>query len=237
MSRVACVRYGRGCAAALLLALSASAPAPAQTVTLDEGTFRITIRGRDAGTETFSIRQNGTGADAVIIARGRVALNGGETTSSTQLSGADALRPTAYELTATGADARTVVGHATGGRFSTRTVSPAGEDMREHRVGEGAVLAEEDIAHHHFFIARRVAVGASRVTLLVPGENRQIRATVRVTGTEAIQVGGQTVNARRISVQPEGGTERILWADAAHRVVRVEVPSRNYVAERTTLPN
>lgn len=231
---------GRLRAAAVLWAAvtgaATGAPARAQTVTLDEGTFRVTIGGRDAGTETFSIRQRGTGADAVIIARSRVARDGDEITSSTQLSG-QTLRPTAYQLEATGSDAQKIAGHATAGRFSTRSVSAAGESMREHRLGDRAILVDSGIAHHYFFIAKHASSGASRVQLLIPREDRHVQASVETAGNETVQIGSRTVNARRITVRTEDGEERTVWVDGEGRVLRVRVPAREYVAERTTPPS
>src|SRR5688572_25011810 len=118
---------------ALISALAAS-PLAAQTVTLDEGSFRISVAGREVGTEVFSIRQNGSGQNAVIIAVGRVLLDGDkgpqELSSELQVAGGT-LRPAAYEVKVQGADAEQIKGRVVGGRFSAQIVSPAGEMMRE----------------------------------------------------------------------------------------------------------
>jgi hypothetical protein len=219
--------------AVALLAIARGADA--QTATLDQGTFRVSVGGREAGTETFSIRQSGTGGDAVIIASGRVVVNAQETTSQAQVSGAT-LRPAAYDVTVQADGGQKIAGQVTGGRFTARIVSSAGENMREYLVSEGAILADDGIAHHYYFLARRLDGGSARVPLLIPRQSRQVWANVSVQGTEAITVGGASVNARRISVQPEGGAERIVWADSEGRVLRVNVPAQQYVAERTTPP-
>jgi hypothetical protein len=209
--------------------------ARAQTVTLDEGTFRITIGGREAGTETFSIRQNGSGAGAVIIARGRVNLDAQETTASAQLSG-ETLRVTAYEITTSGPEGQKIAGNTVRGRFSARIVSSAGENMREYLVSEDAVLLDEGIAHHYYFLSKRAGTGAGRLPLLVPRDSRQVIASITAGSEEAIQIGGKTLDSRRFTVQPAGGTERTVWVDAQGRVLRVSVPARQYVAERTAPP-
>jgi hypothetical protein len=218
---------------ALALAAVAGAPAGAQTVTLDEGTFRLMVGGREVGTETFSIRQNGSGADAVIIARGRVVLNSNETTSSLQLSGGT-LRPAAYDVKLEGSEGRQIAGRVVGGRFSARIVSPAGENMREYLVSEGAIVVDEGIAHHYYFLGRRG--GDGRVPIVIPQDSRQVLAEVTVGGMEAVTVGGQSVQARRLTVRPAGGNERVAWLDGEGRVLRVEVPAARYVAERTAPP-
>jgi hypothetical protein len=216
-----------------IAAVAVAAPASAQTVTLDEGTFRLMIGGREVGTETFSIRQNGSGADAVIIARGRVTLDSNETTSSLQLAGGT-LRPAAYDVKLEGADARQIAGRVVGGRFSARIVSPAGENMREYLVSDGAIVVDDGIAHHYYFLGRQD--GAGRVPIVIPQESKQVVAEVSMGATEAVTVGGRSVQGRRMTVKPAGGAERTVWLDGEGRVLRVEVPSNRYVAERTAPP-
>jgi hypothetical protein len=118
------MRIGTWCVAGLV-AMAAALPASAQTVQLDEGTFRLLVGGREVGVETFSIRQNGEGADAVIIAQGRVVLNGtagSEVIANVQVSGAR-LRPVAYDLELRGGDVRRIRGSVTGSRAAARTGS------------------------------------------------------------------------------------------------------------------
>lgn len=215
-----------------------AAPATAQTVTLDEGTFRLLIGGREVGTETFSIRQNGSGADAVIIARGRVVLDtdpgARQLTSSLQLAGGT-LRPAAYDVKLEGADARQIAGRVAGGRFSARIVSSAGENMREYLVSEGAVVVDEGIAHHYYFLARRLGdAGSARIPIVVPQDSRQLVAEVTAGARESVRVGGGSVEGRRLTVSA-GGEDRTVWVDAEGRVLRVELGDR-FVAERTAPP-
>jgi hypothetical protein len=218
--------------------LSAS-PARAQTVTLDEGTFRLLIGGREVGTETFSIRQNGSGADAVIIARGRVVLDSDpgarQLTSSLQLAGGT-LRPAAYDVKLEGADARQIAGRVAGGRFSARIVSSAGENMREYLVSDGAVVVDEGIAHHYYFLARRLGSDASAsIPVVIPQDSRQVVAQVSSGPSESVRVGGGSVEGRRLTVGV-GGNERTVWVDDQGRVLRLEMAGDRLVAERTAPP-
>ena len=57
------------------LAFTAAQAVAAQTVVIDEGGFRLMVDGKEVGTETFYIRQNGTGSNAVMIAAGKVVLD------------------------------------------------------------------------------------------------------------------------------------------------------------------
>jgi hypothetical protein len=210
--------------------------AAAQT-TLDEGTFRLLIAGREVGSETFLIRQTGTGSEAVVIATGRVVLDTTQTRDGIdarlQLAGAT-LRPAAYDVMVQGGD--TIRGRVAGNRFNARILSATGERMREYLVSEGALLADEGVAHHYYFLARQATQPTQRMALLVPREGRQVWATVTVSDPERVVVAGEAVMARRIVVAPVGGVERLVWADESGRVLRVEIPERQYVAERTALP-
>jgi hypothetical protein len=220
-----------------VLAAATALPAAAQTVRIDEGTFRILVGGREVGSETFAIRQNGTGADAVIIAQGRVTLeqNGAsEVVASVQLAGAG-LRPVAYDLELRGGDARRIHGSVTGRRASAR-IAAGSETFREYLVTEGAVVLDDGVAHHYYFVAQRAAAGAATVPIMVPRESRQVQATIVMDAEESVSAGGTTTRARRMTVQPDGGDVRHVWIDDQGRVLRVEVPARNLVAVRTALP-
>ena len=207
----------------------------AQTSTLDEGAFRLMVDGREIGTETFSIRQSGSGDRAVVIAQGRVVLDSNETTANVQLAGTG-LRLVAYDVELSGEDARRIRASVSGSRASARTLSAAGETMKEYLVSDGAVLLDDGVAHHYYMIAKRVDAGATSTPILIPRESRQVQATITAAGEESVSAGGGTVTARRIVVQPQGGDSRTVWVDAQSRVLRVEIPARNYVAVRTALP-
>lgn len=220
-----------------LVAAVVALPASAQTVRIDEGTYRILLGGREVGTETFAIRQNGTGADAVIIAQGRVTLdqNGAtEVVANVQLAGAG-LRPVAYDLELRGGDARRIHGSVTGRRASAR-IAAGSETFREYLVTEGAVVLDDGVTHHYYFLAQRALAGATAVPIMVPRESRQVQATLALGGEESISAAGTTVRARRLTVQPAGGDVRHVWIDGSGRILRLEVPARNLVASRTAMP-
>ena len=223
-------------AAACFLLASAAA---GQTVTVDEGAYRLTAGGKEIGTETFSIRQNGTGESAVIIAVGRVVLSTEgrpqELHSELQVGGRT-LRPAAYEVRVQGSGAERITGRVVGSRFSAQIVSPAGESMREYLAGEGAVLADDGVAHHYYFLARRLEGGAARVPIIIPRQNRQVTAQVSVLGNERISVGGQQIEARKLTVAPAGTPARTVWVDAQGRVLRVEIGGSDFVAQRIEAP-
>lgn len=223
-------------AGALLLCLLAHPGLRAQTVTIDEGTYRITVGGTEVGSEVFAIRRSGNGVEPLIEASGRVTLDAGPAVTSVLRFAGPALRPAEYVLQVAGSPGETHSGRVTGRRVSARIVSSAGENMREYLVGAGAVVIDDGVAHQHYFLARRVRDGETRIPVIVPREGRQSWITVEVAGEESITVGGQRTTARRLELRPEQGDPRTLWTDAADRVLRLEIPARQFIAERTTLP-
>ncbi|HET9984828.1 MAG TPA: hypothetical protein VFQ38_14620 [Longimicrobiales bacterium] len=223
--------------ASLVLSVLLASSAHAQTSTIDEGAFRLTIGGHDVGTETFSIRQNGSGPNAVTIAQGRVLLqNDGsqDIASSLELSGPE-LRPAAYQVTVQGGTPQKIAGRVTGGRFSARIMSPSGEMMREYLASDGAVLVDEGVVHQYYFVVQRAGSGG-RVPVIIPQLNRQVVAVVTASGSETLDIGGQKVSARHYTVAPTGLPAREVWVDGEGRVLRMAVPSRQYVAIRNALP-
>ena len=228
MSR-AKVRY-----ALAALATLTAAPLSAQTTVVDEGSFRLSIRGTPVGTETFAIRRSGTGDAATHVAQGRIALDSGEQTRALlQVEGPD-LRPSAYQIEVTGPEKQSIRGQAAGNRFRATIVSTAGETMREYIASEGAIVLDDGVAHQYYFLAGSVDGG--RVPIIIPRQSRQISASVSSAGTESIRVAGVSVSARRIVVEPAGLPQRIVWVDGEGRVLRLEIPDESFVAERTALP-
>ena len=230
------VRMGLGFTG--LIAVMAGA-LQAQTVTLDEGTYRLMVGGQEAGTETFSIRRNGGGDNAVIIATGKVVLDtarlGQQINADLQVAG-PALRPAAYQVKIEGQQAQQIAGRVAGGRFSARIVSSAGEMMREYLASEGAVVVDEGVAHHYYFLAQRIGTAGARVPMIFPRQSRQVTAQVSASNAVSLTIGGSAVKASRFAVTVAGEPERQVWVDEQGRVLRLEIPARNFIAERTAAP-
>ncbi|HYJ80628.1 MAG TPA: hypothetical protein VEW03_13530 [Longimicrobiaceae bacterium] len=223
--------------ATALAALLAAAPLAAQAPAADSGTFRVSVGGREVGTESFSIQQTGAGAGAVLIASGRVSLR----LASGSLELSPRLRatgfqadPVHYEVIVGGDSPRRIAGNIGGGRVSARIVTSAGEQLREYVASSGAVVLDDGVAHHYYFLAQRLHSG--RVPVIVPSENRQVIATVVDRGEEVVQVGGRSARLFHLVVRPQGGDEQHVWVDALNRVIKVEIPARGYQAVRTALP-
>ena len=214
-----------------------AAPASAQFMANDAGIFDVRVGGRSVGSEQFSIQQSGSGANAEIQANGRVdlVLPTGAVDLVTGLRTAGFLaQPVGYEVTVGGTAPRKIVGTIGDGRFSARIATPSGEQMREYLASPEAIVLDDGVAHHYYFLGRRIRDG--RVPIIVPRDNRQSMATVSDAGVENVTVGDTLVSLYRLDVQPDSGEMRHVWLDDLGRVIRVDIPSRGYVAVRTELP-
>ena len=219
----------------MVAGLALASPAAAQTVTLDEGSFRLSVGGREIGTEVFSIRQNGTGEAAVIIAVGRIVMDGDkgpqQLNSELQVAGGT-LRPAAYEVRVQGTGSEQIKGRVVGGRFSAQIVSPAGEMMREYLAGDGAVIVDEGVAHQYFFVARRALGKPMRMPLIIPRLNKQVVANVTHEVGEKVAIAGRSFDAHRYTIAAPGLPARYVFVDSEGRVLRVEIPDKEFVAQR-----
>lgn len=222
---------------ALFLCAVVAAPLHAQGNVVDEGTFQVFADGRPVGTEEFTIRQSGSGATAELIATGHVRLNLPDGTLGLQPRlRATGLNndPVGYEVTVEGTSPRKIVGSIGSGRFSARTLTNSGEQLREYVASSGAVILDDGVAHHLYFLAMRARNG--RVPVIVPRQNRQVIATVTDRGEERISIAGKTVTLYHLVVQPAGGDARHVWVDSLNRVLKVEIPDQGYSAVRTAVP-
>ena len=223
--------------AALLLLLS-SVPALGQNVSLDEGAFRLLVNGEEVGREEFSIRRTGIGDQARVILQGTVEMEvqtGQLTLAPAMEAGGENLGVSAYQIKVSGAETTDIYVILSGSRYQSRVISSAGEQLREFRAGPGSVLLDQDVAHQNYLLSPFLEAASSvSLTVLTPRAGRQTRMTLTFVGEEEIPVGRAQVLGRRFHV--EGGQEtRDVWFDEQGRILRVEVPSLGYVAERENL--
>jgi hypothetical protein len=214
-----------------LVALGVSATGGAsQIVMLDQGAFQLSHQGRAVGTESFTIEQTGAGDDAKIVARGDIALE--RRRVSTQFDATPRMGFSLYRAEVSGDETLEVV-VTRGLRLGVWVRTPAGIQDREVRLREGAILLDDEVAHLYFFGSAMTA-GAT-LPVIVPRGNHQAQLQVLTSSPENLTVGGQSIEARRIRLAVDG-VERQVWVDAEGRVLRVEIPSTGYLAERVRPP-
>jgi hypothetical protein len=216
-----------------LALLACLAPASrGQTVVIDQGTFRLSMAGREIGLDSFDIRRSGSGDEARIFAQGWTELDGRRLSSIVEVSGAHSF--TAYQATFTGTESAEIRARVNGTRLEVTVVSPVGEQTREFRARDGAVLIEEHVPHHYYFVGVLARPG-SALPVIVPRVNDQAVAQIQSAVDESVTVGGQRIEATRLALSI-GGVEHRLWIDAQGRVLRLEIPSTGFLAERLGPP-
>lgn len=221
--------------AALAVLLLLPALASAQNVVLDQGTFRIWVDGREAGTEEFTIRRAGLGADATIIAHAVVSL--------TVPEGARELRPvleallpdgtaSGYQLKISGSETTELSVNLAGRRYVSMLRSDVGEEEREFLARPETRIVEAWVAHQYYFL-RGVREG-ERAHVIEPRSRRQVQLVVGVWSEEALTLGANVVQARKVALT-SGDETRTVWFDQQGRVLRVDVPALGYRAQRDDL--
>ena len=230
--------YRRFAALFLFLVLGPS-PSAGQNISVDESAFRIYVNGEAIGREEFSIRQTGPRAQQRHILYGNVEMElpqGMVTLSPAMDASGSPLAVSDYQIKVAGAETTDIFIRVSGKRFLVRSVSAAGEQLREFRAGSGSVLLDEGIVHHHFLLSPFLeSEGAVSLTVFIPRAEAQQRMTLSLVGEEEVRVGGVLVSgARRFHL--EGGEySRDIWFDEQGRILRLEIPSQGFVAERENL--
>ena len=225
----------------LLLTPAGSIPlatASAQNTILDRGEFEVSINGRVVGTETFSIRQRGAGAESSVIAAAQVRamLVTGRSTMDIlmELVGTERV-PSAYQNKLEGVDAQQMGLELRGTRFESRVTSDLGEQVKEYRALPGTRILERGVAHHFHFLAQRADPGPAGIPVIVPRDGLQMEIEMILAGARDVRIGQETVSARHYRVA--GGSMRWeVWYDDDGRVLRVLEDSTGYSATRKALP-
>jgi hypothetical protein len=219
---------------ALLAASAAVAPfqGQAQGVVLDQGAFAITYHGRPAGTEDFSIRRAGLGPDDAMFANATVTLS--QSGTSQQIR--PLLRATPdgvaieYQVEIVGADALELGLRRVARRYVATIRSVAGEEQREFPAAMDTRILEQDVAHFYYFL--RDTEPGSVTPVIEPRARTRLQLTAGAPVAETIAVGSTSLATERVEYT-DGAEVRRVWFDALGRVLRVEIPSTGYRAERT----
>jgi hypothetical protein len=224
-----------GITALFAVALASPHPGSAQGVVVDEGSFAVTIRGRSAGTEEFTIRRAGLGRDAAIFANGTVTL----TRDGRRQVISPLLRATPpdgvvsqYQVGVVGVDALDLRLRLAQRHYVAVIQSAAGEEQREFSAHPETRVLEVDVAHHYYFL-RDVREG-STTPVLEPRLRGHAQLVAGAASDDELRLGETPVSTRRVQFS-SGEDRRVVWFDRVGRVLRVEIPGRGYVAERVDL--
>ncbi len=229
-------RPGPQLLAALVLALAATgtaAPLHAQGGReVDSGRFRITRQGQDVGTEVFAIRREASSLRSVArLTAGRDTALLSDRIVEARLQTDEQHEPVLFELQVQRGGDLSLRGIRSGKRFRLRTRGPEGERWKEFLVPSGLVVLPTGFVHFYHFLFRQRAE-EQELTALVPVDGSERPITIRGQRADTIRAGGARRPATRWEVSV-GEEHRLVWRGADGRILRVEVPTDDWVAVRT----
>lgn len=193
----------------------------------------ITRAGQRIGTEDFTIRRMGGPDRSSFMAKASVVYD--EVHLSPALRADEDGSPLAYQIEVkAGTELRERLSGQLGrGRFSARVRTPRGESAKEYIVSDGALVLDDEVFHHYYFLAR-AALGT--VPVVIPRRNTQVAMRVELQGNESLSIGGTGVDARHIVIMEPAGARRHVWIDAQGRVLKVVLEESGTTAIRDELP-
>lgn len=220
-------------AAALLLESAAASPLPAQaTREIDSSRFRIRASGGSVATEVFAIRRESSSMRSVarLTAGSDTAVLSDRITEA-RLQTNPEYEPVLFELQVHRGEQLDLVGVRSGNRFRLRTRSPDGERWKEFLVPSGLVLLPDGFAHFHHFLFRQREDDDGRLTALLPEEGTRRPVGFHGSREDTIRIAGERRAATRWEITV-GDQRRLIWRSEEGLILRVEVPDREWVAER-----
>jgi hypothetical protein len=222
--------------AALVIAAASPSELPGQVVTLDDGSFTILHAGQPVGREVFSIRSTPGVGGSVVQSTATITYDDRRLAPVLRTDAAGV--PSAYQLDVRAGTevVETFRGDVRRGRFSATIQTPRGESRRDYVVSADAMILDEEIFHHYYFLDRGARVGKSSVPVVVPRRNVQVDMALESHGASEVVIGDRTIPATRYRLSDPTGDTRDVWLDSRGRVLRVEIPSRGISALRDAPP-
>jgi hypothetical protein len=205
----------------------------AQGVVVDQGRFNVSLNGQQIGTEDFTIRRAGVGREEAIFANADIHLtrNGRPQEIRPLLRAAppDGVA-TGYQVEVTGVDSMTLRLSRVGRRYVAVISTALGEEQREFPADADSHILELDVAHLYYFL--KSAEEGDTIPVLEPRTRSRLTLETGAATDEDLRVGESVVPARRVEFT-SGDDVRRVWYDRLGRVLRVSIPGRGYLAERT----
>ena len=218
--------------AAILAGLlhTAAVPLVGQVVPLDDALFRLSREGEEIGQEHVTLHRLGLGGDARIIGQSEIRLRDGAE-EQPRVEATPGLVATSYQSRFTGVARGEVAVTRTGRRLVARMSTASGEAQREFPASDRTVILDQEVVLLYYLLRPWLDQPGAVLTVLDPTESAPYRLTVEVLGEERIRVGQRSVPARHLRLAGDDG-HRDLWYDEDGLLLRVEVPARDFVAER-----
>ena len=217
----------------LALALFPALAAAQSSAVVDEGSFTVSRAGAPLGRESFRIiRAPGPGGQA-FLATGTSVL--GEIKVTSRLATDSVGAPVDYsaDVTERGVVVQRLRGRGRPGRFSVLAQTRTGESAREYLLDNGALLIDEDVFNHFFFVG--LAAQKPHVIVISPRSTQQGRNEVQGRGEDVLDIGGRKITARRLTIAGANGS-RDVWVDDRGRLLKVAFAGDGLIALRDDPP-
>jgi hypothetical protein len=223
---------------ALIIAAALSAshlPAHAQgSRIVDEGSLTITVNGKTAGRENFRITATTRGEMTEYVARADVTYGDRRITPELRTDPQGAVVD--YQVTTrSGAVSESWKGAVARGRLNATIASGRGTAAREYIVPAGALILDDEIIHHHWFLVLRARDGGMPVVVPRRG-NVQATITMSTVGEETLPIGNHDLVATHLRATVSGAEVHDIWVDRSGRLLKVALPSKGLVAVRDDPP-
>ena len=216
-----------------MVSLFGSAALAQGTAVIDEGTFTITRSGAPVGRESFRIIRAPAPGGQVYQATGTSVIAG---LKATMRLGTDSMgSPVSYESEVSeGTElVQRLRGRGRPSRFGLFVQTRTGESAREFVLTTGALLLDEGVVHHFFFVG--LAAQRPDVVVISPRSARQERMRLQSRAEAVVEIAGRTIAGRHVSlVNGEGPRE--VWLDGQGRLLKVAIPDQGIVAIRDDPP-
>lgn len=192
----------------------------------------VTQGGTPLGRESFRIVRAPAPGGQVYRAQGQSAL--GDYRATTSLGTDSSGVPVLYEATLTkkGELVQRLQGRGRPGRFSVLKQTRTGESVREY-VLNGALLMDEDVFHHFFFVP---IASQSELIVITPRSAQQGPFRVEQRGIENVEIAGRSIPGRRYALIGASDVSRDVWVDEKGRLLKVAIPEKGLVALRDDPP-
>lgn len=201
---------------------------------LDRGSFSITVSGQRVGREDFTISGTPSANGMDYLSKATVVYGDKRLNPSLWSDSLGAPSRYTVEVKGTSGSSERWMGRIARGRVSASIDKPGGPSEREYVVSEGAVLLDDDVYHQYYFVALRAA--QPTVQIVIPRRNAQLVLTSTKAADERLTIGAADLDARHLVFTDPSGATRDVWVDAAGRVLKVALASRNLVATRDDPP-
>ncbi len=227
------------CLAAMVLSAWLSYGMPAGKEAREAGEFRIFLAGSEIGSEKYSI----VSAAESIVSTSTVdyhspADSRKKVHMETRLEMTPAYLPRSYQLKSdVNGVAASIKGSFPPNEAQFEYVTQGVPRKAGLLTGDKFTILDTNVFHHFIFLVRLFDFSSQervqKFEVAIPQETDSGAISIKEIGMETVSVRGKNREARHL--QADSGTMKVqLWVDERRQLLKIAVPSRNLVIERSS---